>query len=90
MERCLDCNSLLSKEEKVCWDCGAAQKIHVSSAPNSFATMVKLAFWGSFILLLVSPFVERAPSTMMCLLVTAALLFLSRTLADGAQQVGRK
>jgi predicted amidophosphoribosyltransferase len=90
MERCLDCNSLLKKEEKVCWECGAAQKTHQSTATNSLASAVKLAFWGSFALLLVSPFVERAPSTMLCLLVTAALLFLSRTLQDGVQQVGRK
>ena len=90
MERCLDCNSLLSKEEKVCWECGAAQKTHSSSATSSFASAIKLAFWCSFLLLLASPFVERAPSTVMCLLVTAALLFLSRTLADGTQQVGRK
>ncbi len=90
MERCLECNSLLSREEKVCWECGALVKVHQSNATDSVASVVKLAFWASFALSLVSPFVERAPSTMMCMLVTAALLFLSRTLSDGAQNVGRK
>ena len=90
MERCLDCNALLRREETICWECGAAQKSHQSAASGSIASVVKMAFWASLALLLVSPFVERAPSTMVCLLVTGALLFLNRTLNDGAQNVGRK
>ena len=82
MERCTTCNALLTKNEKVCGQCGTVTSSQPSGAMASLAEVVKLAFWASFVLLLASPFLHGGPGVLQCFLVTAALFFLWRTLSD--------
>jgi hypothetical protein len=90
MERCLDCNSLLTREEKVCMECGAKVGGDDSSAADLIASLVSLLFYISVIALVASPFVQRGPSFVFCLLISCALLFIMRTAKDGAQRVRKR
>jgi hypothetical protein len=90
MERCLDCNSLLTKEEKVCVECGTKVGGDDSSAADFGATLVSLLFYVSVVAVVASPFIARAPSFIFCLLISCALLFVMRTAKDGAQKVKKR
>lgn len=90
MERCLDCNSLLTKEEKVCVECGTKVGGDDSSAADFGATLVSLLFYASVVALVACPFIARAPSFVFCLLISCALLFVMRTAKDGAQKVRKR
>jgi len=83
MERCVDCNSLLTREEVVCIECGT--KVGASKAGWSglIATVVSICFYVSLGNLIVSPFVSWGPGFFFCLLITFALLFVMRTAKDG-------
>jgi hypothetical protein len=90
MERCMDCNSLLTKEETVCVECGTKVGGDDSSAVSFGATLVSLLFYASVAALVASPFISRGPSFMFCLLISCALLFIMRTATDGAQKVRKR
>jgi hypothetical protein len=90
MERCIDCNSLLTKEERVCVECGTKVGGGDGGAADFGATLVSLLFYASLAALLVSPFIAKGPSVMLCLMVTCALLFIMRTAKDGAHKVRRR
>ena len=90
MERCLDCNSLLTKEEKVCIECGTKVGGDDSSAADFGATLVSLLFYASVLALVASPFVAKAPSFIFCLMISCALLFVMRTAKDGAQKAKKR
>jgi len=90
MERCIDCNSLLTKEEKVCMECGTKVAGDERSAANLIATLVSLLFHISVVALVASPFMDRGPSFLFCLLVSCALLFIMRTAKDGAQKIRKR
>ena len=87
MERCMDCNSLLTKEEKVCVECGTKVGGDDSSAADFGATLVSLLFYASIAALVVSPFMDKGPSFMFCMFITCALLFIMRTAKDNAEKV---
>jgi hypothetical protein len=90
MERCIDCNSLLTKEEKVCMECGTKVGGSDASGADFGATLVSLLFYASVAGVVVSPFLTKGPSFMLCLMVSCALLFIMRTAKDGAQKVRKR
>jgi len=90
MERCIDCNYLLTKEEKVCVECGTKVNVSESSLGDLVAGLVSILFYLSCAALVTSPFLAAGPSFMLCLLTTCALLFVMRTAKDGARKVKRR
>ena len=90
MERCLDCNSLLTKEETVCVECGTKVVTDESSVAGLIAGLVTILFYISVLALVASPFVDRLPSFMFCMFVTCALLFVMRTAKDSAHKIKRR
>jgi hypothetical protein len=90
MERCLDCNSLLTKEEKVCMECGTKVNANDSSPAGLISSLVSIMFYISCLALVASPFVDRLPSFFFCLFITFALLFVMRTAKDSVVQKVRR
>ncbi len=90
MERCLDCNSLLTKEEKVCIECGTKVGGDDLSAASFISSIVTLLFYVSFLALIASPFVDKLPSFMFCMMISGALLFMMRTAKDSAQKIRKR
>jgi hypothetical protein len=90
MERCLDCNSLLSREEKVCIECGTKVGGDESNVANLIAGLVSMLFYVSVIALVAAPFVNRGPSFVFCLFISCALLFIMRTAKDSTQKIRRR
>jgi hypothetical protein len=90
MERCVDCNYLLTKEEKVCNECGSKVGGEESGAMDFLAGIVSILFYLSFAAMVTSPFLSSGPSFMLCMLTTCALLFVMRTAKDGARKLKRR
>jgi hypothetical protein len=90
MERCLDCNSLLMKHEKVCMECGTKVGGDENNPMEVLAGVVTLLFYISFAALVTSPFLSQGPSFMLCLLTTFALLFVKRTAKDCSAKVKKR
>jgi hypothetical protein len=90
MERCLDCNSLLSREETVCVECGTKVGCDETNIAGLVSGLVSILFYISLVALVASPFVDRAPSFMFCLIISFALLFTMRTAKDSAQKVRKR
>jgi hypothetical protein len=90
MERCLDCNSLLTKEEKVCIECGTKVGGDDLSAASFISSIVTLLFYVSFLALIASPFVDKLPSFMFCMMISGALLFMMRTAKDSTQKIRKR
>ena len=90
MERCMDCNSLLTKEEKICGECGTKVGADDGSVVDFGVTLINMAFYASVLAVVVSPFLSRGPSFMFCLMICFALLFISRTAKDGVQRVRKR
>ena len=90
MERCLDCNSLLTKEETVCLECGTKVGGDDGTAADFAASLVNMLFYVSIAAMVLSPFTSKLPSFMFCFLISAALLFISRTAKDSVQKVRKR
>jgi len=90
MERCVDCNYLLTKEERVCIECGAKVGDDDSGAMDLIGALVSILFYISFAAMVTSPFLASGPSFMLCLLTTCALLFVMRTTKDGARKLKKR
>jgi hypothetical protein len=90
MERCMDCNSLLTRDEIVCIECGTKVGGPEKGVADFGATLVSLLFYASVAALVVSPFIDKGPSFMLCLFVTCALLFIMRTAKDNAEKVRKR
>jgi hypothetical protein len=90
MERCLDCNSLLTKEETVCIECGTKVHEEDKSAAAFVSTIVTALFYISALIMVASPFIDRLPSFTFCILITSALLFVSRTAKESVQKIKRR
>ena len=90
MERCLDCNSLLTKEETVCIECGTKVGGDDLSAASFVSSIVTLLFYVSFLALIASPFVDKLPSFMFCMMISGALLFMMRTAKDSTQKIRKR
>lgn len=82
MTRCLVCNGILRKGEKVCFTCGdgASKKAGGKSLGKGFATLITLAFFGSLGLTCASFFMaDRTPPFTACLAASVILLFVKRS-----------
>ena len=90
MERCLDCNCLLTKEEKACVECGAKVGAADGGAIDFLAALVSLLFYASIAALVASPFLSKGPSFLLCLMTSCALLFVMRTAKDGSRKVRKR
>ena len=90
MERCLDCNSLLTKEERVCVECGTKVGGDDLGAATFISGIISLLFYASFLAVIASPFVDKLPSFTFCTLICAALLFVMRTAKDSAQKIRKR
>jgi hypothetical protein len=90
MERCLDCNSLLTKEETVCIECGTKVADDAKSAAGFVSTIVTTLFYVSALVMIASPFVDKLPSLTFCLLITGALLFVMRTAQENTVKIRKK
>ena len=90
MERCVDCNSLLTKEETVCVECGTKVSSDEGTAADLLASIVNVLFYLSIVTLIASPFVDRLPSFTFCTFISGALLFISRTTKECAQRVRKR
>ena len=90
MERCLDCNSLLTRAETVCIECGTKVGGDERGSAGFVASIVSTLFYLSAVTMCASPFVDRLPSFMFCMLITGALLFVMRTAKDSTQKLRKK
>ena len=90
MERCLDCNSLLTKEETVCIECGTKVGGTDGGAIDYVVSLVSLLFYASVAALISAPFLSKGPSFMLCLMTSCALLFVMRTAKDSSQKVRKR
>ena len=90
MERCVDCNYLLTKEERVCNECGSKVGGDDTGVMDLISPLVSILFYLSFAAMVTSPFISSGPSFMLCLLITSALLFVMRTAKDGASKLKKR
>jgi hypothetical protein len=90
MERCLDCNSLLTKEETVCIECGTKVGGDEAGMEDFLAFIASILFYLSLAALIGSPFLPKLPSVTVCLMTTCALLFVMRTAKEGVQRVKKR
>ena len=86
----MDCNSLLTREEKVCMECGTKVGGDDGSVADFGATLISLLFYASVAAVVVSPFLSNGPSFVFCLMICMALLFIMRTAKDSAQKVRKR
>jgi hypothetical protein len=90
MERCMDCNSLLAKEERVCIECGTKVASDKADAGDFGVTLISMMFYASVAAVVVSPFISKGPSFMFCLMICFALLFIMRTARESAEKVRKR
>ncbi len=90
MERCLDCNSLLTKEEKVCIECGTKVGGDDSNPANLISSLVSVLFYLAAIGTVATLFMPRGPNFMLCVMVTSALMFIMRSAKDSVTKVKKR
>jgi hypothetical protein len=75
MEKCLDCNSILTKEEKVCFTCGAPvrRKDEGAGFAGNLVRVVNVLLWISGLLTLASLFFSFTPPFAKCGVATLIL-----------------
>ena len=90
MLRCVDCNSLMTKEEKVCVECGSRVAEEKRSPAELFVKVVTILFYLSFAGMIGGIFLPNGPSFTTSLLLTCGLLILMRTVKDIPQRVRKR
>lgn len=90
MNRCIDCNSLMTKDEVICNECGSHIPTTKRDAAGMFASLVTLAFWISLAFMIAAAFMPNGPKLSVCFLITGALSFLMRTMNDRDQSVRKR
>jgi hypothetical protein len=86
----MDCNSLLTREEIVCIECGTKVGGDERGVASFGATLVSLLFYASIAALVTSPFLDKGPGVMFCLMISCALLFIMRTAKDNAEKLKKR
>jgi hypothetical protein len=81
---------LLTREEIVCLECGTKVGGEDLSAASFISFVVSMMFYTSLLAMIASPFVEKLPSFLFCLLITGALLFMMRTAKDSVQKIRKR
>jgi hypothetical protein len=90
MERCLDWNCLVAKEEKLCMECGTKVGGEETSAANMVAILVGVLFYVSLAITVGRLFVDHGPSFTVCMMMTFALMFIMRSTQDGVTKVKKR
>lgn len=81
----MDCNSLLTKEEVVCVECGSAvPDTHRKTPASWFSTVITTLFYLSLTSMFAAIFFSDGPPIVMSVLLTCALLFAMRSSGDTA------
>jgi len=86
MTRCLACNSLLTRGEETCAQCGARALVKQTRLPQMISRAATLLFYLSLGMMLVSLFLPAGVSFIKGFLLTVALLFLRRSAQDWAEK----
>lgn len=89
MEKCLDCNAILTKEEKVCFTCGAPvrRKDEGAGVAGNLARLASVLLIISGILTIASLFFSFTPPFAKCAVAT---LILGIVKSSASQMVERK
>ena len=84
MNRCLDCNGLLTKDETVCVQCGAKVRNSVQKLDTrKIATrVVQFVFLGSLGTTIIGLFMENGPSFITGILISFAMALIRRSLKE--------
>ena len=90
MNRCRQCNGSLKSGETSCFVCGApVPELHPKSPLRERCrTLIKIAFYTSLALTIVSLFTDLTPSFMKCSASTVILLFVKNS-ADQMSEANR-
>jgi len=89
MEKCLDCNAILTKEEKICFTCGAPvrRKDEGAGVAGNLVRIINVLLVISGVLTLASIFFSFTPPFAKCAVAT---LILGIVKSSAAQMVERK
>jgi hypothetical protein len=91
MNRCIDCNGLLTKEETVCQICGAEVPQPPKMNPAVLVSWtIQAMFIGSFAAMIAGLFTDIGPGFLTSLLLTCALMAVMRSLKDRPQSTVAK
>jgi hypothetical protein len=91
MNRCIDCDGLLMKEEKICQICGAeVPQPPKMDASNVISYAVQGLFVAALTAMITSLFSEGGPGFITSLLLACALMIVARSLKDRPQSVTKK
>jgi hypothetical protein len=76
MNRCRECNSVMTKTETVCLSCGSEleKKTGADHFGNGFIRLLSIMFFGSAALTIASLFFDATPPFSRCLICTLVLL----------------
>jgi hypothetical protein len=91
MQRCRDCNSTLKAGELVCYHCGTAiadPDALKTAFGRRFVLVLTIAFWGSVVLTVISPFTDFTPPFMRCLIMAFILLIIRSSAAHMMEKKG--
>ncbi len=88
MNRCIDCNGLLTKEETVCIQCGAVVPGHAGKFEMKRAAIrfVHFLFFGSLGVTILGLFTDGGPSMLTRILITCALGMLRRSVREQPEE----
>jgi hypothetical protein len=74
----------MTKEEKVCIECGTKVGGDQSTGADLMVSLVSALFYMSILATVGSMFISHGPSLILCLMITSALMFGMRSAKDGA------
>jgi hypothetical protein len=88
MEKCLDCNSTLKKEETECWSCGhpvARADTHAKMG-GRFGMVINFFFILSAVMTVASLFFDATPPFTRCITATLVLFLVKSSMGQMLQK----
>jgi hypothetical protein len=84
MNRCRECNSVMTKEETECLACGSVldQKSGIDHVGKGFATLLSMMFFASAAITVASLFFDATPPFSKCAVCTLVLLVVKSSAAQ--------
>jgi len=84
MNRCRECNSVMTKEETECLACGSVteQKSGMDHVGKGFVVIISMMFFASAGLTIASLFMDATPPFSRCLVCTLVLLVVKSSAAQ--------
>jgi hypothetical protein len=86
MNRCLDCNSLLTPTETTCAECGGVAPVQKLRPADILARVVNIVFYASAVMTLASIFLPAGPGFTKSVLILVAMLFLKRSVKESTSK----